>query len=227
MKRTILVTGANRGIGLAITEALAGEPNDHILLGCRNVKNGGVLAEKIGNNVTAVAIDLENRAQLATQIKTVLEEHGDINVLINNAGVLCEGTFDEVSESDIDTSLRVNTLGALELIRAVVPGMKKSSYGRIVNVSSGWGSFAEGLRGPFSYSLTKAAINAITFTIWQSLPATIKINSMCPGWVRTRMGGMNAARSPEQGAETAVWLANLGEDGPTGGFFRDKKRINW
>jgi NAD(P)-dependent dehydrogenase (short-subunit alcohol dehydrogenase family) len=105
--------------------------------------------------------------------------------------------------------------------------MIKRDYGRIVNISSGWGSFSDGLTGPFSYSYSKACLNAFTVTAAKNLPKNIKINSMCPGWVKTRMGGDTAPRTPEQGAETAIWLANADEDSATGQFFRDKKMIPW
>lgn len=117
--------------------------------------------------------------------------------------------------------------GPYYLIRATVPGMKERGWGRIVNLSSGWGSFNEGLGGPNGYGLTKAALNAMTLTLARELPTCIKINTMCPGWVRTRMGGAGATLTPEQGADTAIWLALLPESGPSGGFFRDRKAISW
>ncbi|HEX5871127.1 MAG TPA: SDR family NAD(P)-dependent oxidoreductase, partial [Longimicrobium sp.] len=117
--------------------------------------------------------------------------------------------------------------GPIRLIRALVPNMVARGYGRIVNVSSGWGSFAEGMGGPGAYGVTKAALNAMTVRLSNELPASIKVNAMCPGWVRTRMGGDAATRTPDEGADTAVWLATLPDDGPTGVFFRDRKPIEW
>ncbi len=96
-----------------------------------------------------------------------------------------------------------------------------------MNVSSGWGSFEEGLTGPTAYSVSKAALNALTLGLAHHLGRNVKINAVCPGWVRTRMGGAAAERSPEQGADTPVWLATLPDDGPTGGFFRDRRPIQW
>jgi NAD(P)-dependent dehydrogenase (short-subunit alcohol dehydrogenase family) len=105
--------------------------------------------------------------------------------------------------------------------------MVAQGYGRIVNVSSGWGAFSDGVAGPGAYGVAKAALNALTVACARTLPNSVKVNAMCPGWVRTRMGGMSASRSPEYGADTAIWLATVGEDGPTGGFFRDRRPIDW
>ena len=105
--------------------------------------------------------------------------------------------------------------------------MKKRGWGRIVNVSSGWGAFDQGVNGPAAYAISKAALNAVTVSFAPVLGLDVKINAACPGWVRTRMGGQMAHRTPEQGADTPVWLATLPDDGPTGGFFRDRHLIDW
>lgn len=113
------------------------------------------------------------------------------------------------------------------LARALVPGMQRRRYGRIVNLSSGLGSLTGGLGGPGPYSVTKAAINAVTLQLAGEVGPHVKVNSVDPGWVRTRMGGAGAPRSVEQGADTVLWLATLGPDGPSGGFYRDRQRIPW
>ena len=123
--------------------------------------------------------------------------------------------------------MQVNFLAPLQLIRQLVPGMSTRGYGRIVNVSSGWGSFAEGLSGPAAYSISKAALNALTLSLANEVPPSVKVNSMCPGWVRTRMGGEAAPRTPEEASDTAIWLATLPDDGTSGGFYRDRKLIAW
>ncbi|MCH2228491.1 MAG: SDR family NAD(P)-dependent oxidoreductase [Candidatus Caenarcaniphilales bacterium] len=147
---------------------------------------------------------------------------------MNNAAVLKQGDFLSVGSDEFLESLKVNFEAPFHLMRALVPEMVKNNYGRVVNLSSGWGAFADGLTGPAAYSVTKAAINALTLSLSQAITATnVKVNSMCPGWVRTRMGGEGASRSPEEGAETVIWLATLEDDGPSGGFFRDKKLIDW
>ena len=225
--RTVLVTGANRGIGLAIAQGLAAQGGLRVLLGSRDLAQGEAAAAGLAGGAAAVALDVSDRAALKRQVAAIAERHGAIDVLVNNAGILEEGTALSAPEEAFDRSFRVNVLAPLDLIRAVVPGMVDRGYGRIVNLSSGWGSFDEGLAGPAAYSISKAALNALTVTVARALPATVKVNAMCPGWVRTAMGGANATRSPEEGAATALWLATLPEDGPTGGFFRDRQPIAW
>ena len=150
-----------------------------------------------------------------------------VHALVNNAGVLHEKPLLELTDAEIADSIAAHITGPIRLIRSLVPNMITNGYGRIVNVSSGWGSFAEGMGGPGVYGVTKAALNALTVRLAKELPSTIKVNAMCPGWVRTRMGGEGATRTPDEGADTAVWLATLPDDGPTGGFFRDRKPIEW
>ncbi len=225
--KVLLVTGANRGIGRAIVEGLARQSVDTILLGCRDLSAGTEVANQIGQNVEAVELDLSDRQTLSMHIEGIKQRYPRVDVLINNAAVLNDGKFLDISDDKFDQTIRVNVVAVYELIRAFVPAMIKNDYGRIVNLSSGWGSFDSGLTGPFSYSVSKAALNALTLTLARELPPNVKVNSMCPGWVRTRMGGEKASRSPEQGAETAIWLANLDNDGPSGGFYRDKQLIAW
>jgi NAD(P)-dependent dehydrogenase (short-subunit alcohol dehydrogenase family) len=224
---TALVTGANRGIGLAIASGLAKQFDLKVLLGSRNLRDGEKAAAGIKGSVVEVELDLADRAQLKKQYAAIVAAHGEVGILVNNAGVLEEGNLLEISEEKFQSSLRINFLAAFDLIRLAVPGMVKRGYGRIVNVSSGWGSFAEGLTGPAAYSVSKAALNALTLSLAKDLPRNVKVNSMCPGWVRTRMGGEGASLSPEEGADTAIWLATLPENGQSGGFFRKRKRIEW
>ncbi len=227
MDRTLLVTGGNRGIGLAIVQGLSENENDTVLLGCRNLKQGKDLAQSIGKNVIAVELDLSNQEQLNLNIEAILKDHSKIDVLVNNAGILIDGNLLEVSMKDIELSAQINSLAPIQLVKKIAPIMIRNNYGRIVNISSGWGSFGEGINGPFAYSTSKAFINALTKNGSLALTQNVKMNSMCPGWVRTDMGGANANRSPEEGAATALWLSNLPDDGPNGSFFRDKEQIEW
>lgn len=150
-----------------------------------------------------------------------------MDTLVNNAGVLHEKPLLELTDTEIGESITVHLTGPLQRIRSLAPNMIVRGYGRIVNVSSGWGSFAEGMDGRGAYGVTRSALNALTVRLAKELPSTIKVNAMCPGWVRTRMGGHGATRCPDEGADTAVCLATLPDDGPTGRFFWDRKPIEW
>lgn len=224
--KTALVTGANRGIGLAIARQLA-EQGHVVFLGSRDLASGEEAAKSIGHGVTAIQLDVASPESIEAAIEEISRSGRTVDILVNNAGVIHQGTLLELADADIEASIAVHVTGPLRLIRALAPGMVDRGFGRIVNVSSGWGSFAEGLGGPAAYGVTKAALNALTVRLAQELPDTIKVNAMCPGWVRTRMGGEGATRTPDQGADTAAWLATLPDSGPTGGFFRDRKPIQW
>jgi NAD(P)-dependent dehydrogenase (short-subunit alcohol dehydrogenase family) len=229
MKRTVLVTGANRGIGLAIAGQLA-ESGGSVLLGSRKLQAGEEAVKSLlrpALDIAPIHMDLADPAAINAALSEIDKAGRHVDVLVNNAGVLHETPLLELTDAEISDSIAVHLAGPLRLIRALVPNMVAHGYGRIVNVSSGWGSFAEGMGGPGLYGVTKAALNALTVRLAKELPATVKVNAMCPGWVRTRMGGQCATRSPDEGADTAVWLATLPDDGPTGGFFRDRKPIEW
>jgi NAD(P)-dependent dehydrogenase (short-subunit alcohol dehydrogenase family) len=174
-----------------------------------------------------IRLDLTDPATIDTTLNDINQSGRAVDVLVNNAGVLHEAPLLELTDAQIAETIAVHLTSPIRLIRALVPKMVAHGYGRIVNVSSGWGSFAEGMGGPGDYGITKAALNALTVRLSKELPAAVKVNAMCPGWVRTRMGGRGATRTPEEGADTAVWLATLPDDGPTGGFFRDRKPIEW
>ena len=229
MKRTMLVTGANRGIGLAIARQLA-ELGHSVLLGSRDPSAGDAAAAPLrrrGLDVAPVHLDLTAPATIDAAINHIPTSGRAVDTLVNNAGVLHEQPLLELTDAQIAESIAVHLTSPIRLIRSLVPGIVARGYGRIVNVSSGWGSFAEGMGGPGDYGITKAALNALTVRLAKELPPAVKVNAMCPGWVRTRMGGEGATRTPEEGADTAVWLATLPDDGPTGGFFRDRKPIDW
>jgi NAD(P)-dependent dehydrogenase (short-subunit alcohol dehydrogenase family) len=229
MTRIALITGANRGIGLAAAQRLA-ELGIFVFLGSRDRDSGEAAAEslrRLGLDTGPVQIDLNDNASVDAAISSIQNSGRAIDILINNAGVLQEMPLLGLTDEEIANSIAVHLTGPIRLARALVPSMIARGFGRIVNVSSGWGSFAEGLGGPGAYGVTKAALNALTVRLSRELPNTIKVNAMCPGWVRTRMGGATATRSPEEGADTAVWLATLPDEGPTGGFFRDRKPIQW
>ena len=218
MKRA-LVTGANRGIGFAIASGLKEKGLD-VVIGSRDLQAGKAAAAQIG--ATAVQLDVANPAS----IKAAVGDAGPIDVLVNNAGILGSGNLLDDPE-DFEASMAIMVHGPYLLMHHLTPYMVSQGYERVVNVSSGWGAFSDGVNGPASYGVAKAALNALTVASARTLPRSVKVNAMCPGWVRTRMGGGAASRSPEQGADTAIWLAMLSDDGPTGQFFRDRKRIDW
>ena len=231
-RRTALVTGGNRGIGRAICEGLA-DRGLHVVLGARDEDRGEEAAAPIrerGGSVRVEQLDVIETASIEACKERLDADDVAVDVLINNAGVYPEGDALEVSIDQLDQAWTVNTRGPWLLVKAFVPGMIERSYGRVVNVSSGSGSFGEGLDTHHAaYSASKAALNALTMTLDDALPSgpDVKVNSMGPGWVHTRMGGEAAPRTPEEGADTALWLATLPEDGPSGGFFRDRERIPW
>jgi len=153
-----------------------------------------------------------------------------LDVLVNNAGIHYD-TFQNTLNADfsiVEEALRVNTLGPWRVSKALVPLLKKSSAGRIVNVSSSSGSFADSWPGTPAYSMSKCALNMLTLKMSADLEGTnVKVNSVCPGWVRTAMGGDEAPRDVSEGAASIIWAALLPEDGPSGGFFRDGERVSW
>lgn len=213
-----LVTGGNRGIGRAIAEGLVHRGLD-VTIGVRDSDHGAEVAGQIG--ARALHINVGDVGGIEAAL-------GDFrpDVLVNNAGVL----WDEpllASRDHLRESFEVMALGPAELMRLCLPGMIDAGYGRVVNVSSGWGSFAEGIGGGGAYGPAKAALNALSVRAAEGLPPDVKVNAMCPGWVRTRMGGSGARLSPEQGADTAIWLATLDPYGPSGGFFREREEIPW
>lgn len=219
MKRRALVTGANRGIGFEIAKGLV-EQGHEVMLAGRDMD----AVRKAATEIAAIPLQLD--VGDADSISHAAKEAGAVDILVNNAGLMGSGTvLDDVDEWQRLMTVMVD--GPHRLMHLLVPGMVERRYGRVVNLSSGWGSFAEGLAGPGAYGVAKAALNALTVAAARRKPRNVKINSMCPGWVHTDMGGPNAPRTPKEGADTAIWLATLDDKGPSGGFFRDRKPIAW
>lgn len=229
--RTALVTGGNRGIGLATCEALTAR-GVRVLLGSRDDALGADTAAALasrGQDVEPVTIDVADAASIDRCVAALSSRGRHVDILVNNAGVLTPGDALETPEAAFREAFEVHVLGPLRLCQALVPAMRSVGWGRVVNISSGYGSFGEAglVESPASYGVTKAALNALTVSLAATAGPRVKVNAVCPGWVRTRMGGPEAHRSVEQAADGIVWAALLPDDGPTGGFFRDRQPVPW
>jgi NAD(P)-dependent dehydrogenase (short-subunit alcohol dehydrogenase family) len=228
-----IVTGGNRGIGHEIARQLL-KADLFVIVGARDQAKCDHALEtlrKTSTDVAAFPLDVNDTKSVRRFVERVEKHHGAPGVLVNNAGVYPEATDAKVV--DASTALwretfETNLFGAMRMCREVVPLMKKTRYGRIVNISSGLGQLHQMGEGSPAYRVSKAALNALTRTLAAEVAgAGILVNSMSPGWVKTDMGGEEAPRSVEEGADTAVWLSLLPSNGPTGQFFRDRKPIPW
>lgn len=231
MSVVALVTGANRGIGLEISRQLA-DRDYEVVLTARDEAKAQAAAERLWeeglDTVHPRVVDVASDGSVQRLRERVEQDFGSLDVLVNNAGVGLD--FDaSVLAPDFELIRRTmesNTYGALRMAAAFVPLLRRTRSGRIVNVSSGMGGLAEMGGGSPGYRLSKAALNAVTRMLSAELAGSgILVNSACPGFVATDMGGPNAPRSVAEGADTPVWLATLPDDGPTGGFFRDRQPI--
>lgn len=214
-----LITGGNRGVGYAMAQGLLARGCD-VVIGARDAQAGADAAAELG--CEWVLLDLED----ASTFTPAIEAAGGIDILINNAGILIEDSMMTHPEG-LRRSMQVMFHAPFELILLCLPHMAQSGQGRIINVSSGWGAFDEGLEGPGGYGVAKAALNALSHALPRDLPKGVSINAMCPGWVHTRMGGRAAPRTPEEGADTAIWLAFDVPANVTGKFFRDRQEKAW
>ncbi|MGH2986022.1 MAG: SDR family oxidoreductase [Solirubrobacterales bacterium] len=222
MPQVALVSGANRGIGREIARQLVRDHGFHVLAGARNPAE--VAADE---HLLPLRLDVRDHNSVGAAVAGIEANPGSLGVLINNAGIYGEPTG--AAGYDLDEAHEVfetNVFGPWRLIQASLPLLRKGPSPRIVNVSSGAGQLAEMGGGRAAYRLSKAALNALTRPLAADEPG-VMVNAICPGWVRSDMGGLGAPRSVEQGADTAVWLATLPDGGPSGGFFRDREPIPW
>jgi NAD(P)-dependent dehydrogenase (short-subunit alcohol dehydrogenase family) len=230
--RVAVVSGANRGLGLAIVERLA-KDGYTVVLGSRSADRGesarATLAD-VADRVLVGVLDVSRTDNIAAFAGWLRRTVGRCDVLVNNAAVEIDGTQDALT-ADLDIvqeTMQTNLYGAWQLTQAMVPAMRARRYGRIVNVSSGVGRHATMRIGVPAYRLSKLALNGLTGIVADELRGeNILVNACCPGWVRTEMGGDRAQRSPADAADTPVWLATLPDSGPTGGFFRDRRPLEW
>ncbi len=227
--RTAVVTGANRGIGLEVARQLA-RGGLHVVLTGRSGSSVDAAVRTLreaGLDVEGEVLDVASESSVAGCAARLRSRGRVVDVLVNNAGIYSDGALLAAPAESITQVLATNLLGALWTARAWMPGMNERGYGRVVNVTSGYGSFAEGLEGPAAYALSKAALDALTVRLSYEASGNVKVNAACPGWVRTRMGGAGAPRTVEEGADTIVWLATLPDGGPSGGLFRSRQRVPW
>src|SRR5256714_6679200 len=240
--RIALVTGANKGIGFETARQLLRE-GFRVFLGARDDNAGRAAADKLnkesekdhsdkggtGLGVTFLKIDISKPDSIKRAADEFSKQSDHLDALVNNAGILLDDDKDvlTITPEIFETTLRTNTLGALLVAQAFVPFLKKSDVPRIVNVSSGGGQLADGADGwAPAYCISKTALNSVTAQLAAALPK-FAVNSVCPGWVQTDMGGPNATRSVGEGATGIVWLAVDAPQNETGKFWRDRKVIPW
>jgi len=235
-ERIALVSGANRGLGLDTSRQLALQ-GIRVILTSRDTAKGEAALQILqaeGLPVEYQPLDVTDPQGVQRLADTIAARHGQLHILVNNAGVFPDSQDPggaSVLTAGVDSirgAFETNTLGPLRLCQALVPLMRRNGYGRIVNVASGMGQLAEMNGGYPAYRLSKTALNALTRILAAELAGTgILVNSVCPGWVRTDMGGAGASRSIEEGVDTIVWLATLPDGSPSGLFCRDRQPIPW
>jgi NAD(P)-dependent dehydrogenase (short-subunit alcohol dehydrogenase family) len=229
-KRIVLVTGANRGIGYEVARQLA-EKKWTVILTARDEAKGRKACEDFagrGWDVQFHRLDVTDTENIRRLVRDLTGDPGRMDVLVNNAGILMDEDRGSpgVPIESLRRTMETNFFGPFLLSRALLPLLNQSDDPRIINVSSGLGQLSDGGGGYPAYSISKAALNMMTVQFAEDLGGRVKVNSVCPGWVRTGMGGTGAPRSIEKGAESIVWLATA-PDSPNGKFIRDRKEIAW
>ena len=231
LDRIVVVTGANRGIGLEICRQLAAR-GARVILTARSAAAGKAAVRKLaaqGLDVAFHRLDVIDADSIAALRDFVAEAHGRLDVLINNAGIIAKGDAPalKVDLAVVRTALETNALGPLRVAQALAPLLKRGAHPRIVNMSTGMAALSDNGGGYAAYRISKTALNAVTATLAAELKGAVAVNAMCPGWVRTDMGGRHAERDVAEGADTAVWLALDAPQKLTGKFLRDREVIAW
>ena len=230
-QKIVLVTGANKGIGFEICRQLAGK-GLAVIMTSRNQERGMKAAEQLKRQDLLVdfhLLDVTDSASIKALERYLETKHDRLDVLINNAGIFIDDEMDSLNV-DMDTvrkTFETNFIGPFLVSQVMLPLLKKSDDGRIINISSGLGQLSDTGSGFPSYSMSKAALNMLSAKMAADLKGTkIKVNSICPGWIKTDMGGKEAPGTVEEGADTAVWLATASQI-PNGKFLRNRKVIDW
>jgi NAD(P)-dependent dehydrogenase (short-subunit alcohol dehydrogenase family) len=232
-EKIALVTGANKGIGLEIVRQLA-KAGFRVFLTARSRERGEEACKQLQQddlNVEFLQLDVTDETSIDQLAKELTSQIDHLDVLVNNAGILLDApnaSVLDVEPTVILQTLQTNTLGPLRLTQNLVALLLKSNAGKVINVSSGGGQLTDMGDWAPAYSLSKTALNAVTGMMAAALKDKhIAVNSICPGWVRTDMGGSNASRSVQQGADTVTWLATEAPSDLTGKFLRDRTVIPW
>lgn len=225
-----LVTGGNKGIGFAICQGLL-TAGFEVILAARSLdKAKQAIAQLQSSQVHPLVLDVADDHSINHAVEKVQREFSQIGVLINNAGIYPDEDVDilTIDRDLLDQAMNTNTFGPIRVAQAFLSLLEKAPAARIINVSSGYGAL-DGLSADVpSYCLSKLALNGATIMLAEALRSKgIAVYAMCPGWVRTDMGGAAATRSPEQGADTAIWLATEAPANLSGKFFRDRKEISY
>jgi NAD(P)-dependent dehydrogenase (short-subunit alcohol dehydrogenase family) len=227
--RIALVSGGNRGIGLEVCRQLA-KRGYTVVMGSRDEEKGHVAAERLEGDVIPHQLDVSDAGSVDRMAAFLEEEVGRLDILVNNAAISNDEGQRGV-DADLDRvreSLEANLFGAWRLCEIAIPLMRRNGYGRIVNVSTGLAALEDMGGGSPGYRVSKTALNALTRILASELRGSgILANAVNPGWVQTDMGGSGATRPVEEGAEALVWAATLPNNGPTGGFFRDRLPVPW
>jgi NAD(P)-dependent dehydrogenase (short-subunit alcohol dehydrogenase family) len=229
--KTALITGANRLDGIGFHAALGLiEHGWRVFITARSKASATEALERLGRNAELIELDLNQSASIANLGQEVSQRTDVLDVLVNNAGVVLDWEKDvlHLDEQAFVDTFRVNTLAPILVIQQLVPLLRKSGSPRIVNVSSGAGQISDGEPANWApiYSASKAALNALTQQLSVALP-DFAVNSLCPGWCKTHMGGPQAPRTAAQGADSIVWLVDEAPQTLTGQFIRDRKSIAW
>ena len=224
-----LVTGGNRGIGYEIAQGLLAKEYQ-VIITARSLDKAQQAGSKLQGKVIPVELDISSDRSIQAAFENVKQKIDRLDVLVNNAGIYPDEGVDilTIDRELLNLTLNTNTFGAIQVTQAFLPLLEKSSDARVINMSSGMGSLDGLITTAPSYCLSKLALNGATIMLAESLQTKgIAVNSMCPGWVRTDMGGSSAPRSPEQGADTAIWLATEAPHHETGKFWRDRAEISY
>jgi len=229
----VLISGGARGIGSGVARALA-EAGHRVVITARDGETARAAAagfsEDVPGSVRGLGLDVDDEGSVEVVLDSIRSTEERLDTLVNNAGLVggYETRAGDVDLNAVKSVLETNLFGAWRMTQAALPLLRESPAPRIVNLSSGMGQLDEMGQGAVAYRISKVALNALTRVVAnEEREAGVLVNTMCPGWVKTDLGGDHAPRTVEEGADTAVWLATLPDGGPTGQFFRDREPIPW